>query len=474
MKVIAIASGFFLSALLTASIMNYKENVKSAEEQLTQTSLPLAVDSIYNEIEQNLVEPLLVSSLMAEDTVLRDWLLNGEKELSNMSKYLDEIQRKYALFTTSLVSDSTKNYYNALGIIDVMNQQNPMDSWFFNFKKDSKPHEIHLFYNALLGNSPILYINHKVMDYKNELIGIVSVGLKLFHIDALINSFKEKYKYEVYFLDTTGEITLFSKKLNKRGNISHIEGIKEFKDTIFSQKTTQIHYKNKDGNYHLMTKYIDNLKLHLVVEMDKKEYMDDLNKTLYTNIAISFLVTLLAIVISAFYIINSYQKRLLEMAKEDTLTGLANRRQFNEDFVKIVKRYQKNVKIITLIIIDIDDFKLVNDTFGHFMGDKVLKRVAQLIRAELRVSDMVARWGGEEFSILLTDVPKEESIKIAEKIRLAIKEDNELFLMLGKKLTISLGLGEMGYLNCQDTLVQKVDKALYIAKNEGKDKAVFV
>ena len=60
MKVIAIASGFFLSALLTASIMNYKENVKSAEEQLTQTSLPLAVDSIYNEIEQNLVEPLLV------------------------------------------------------------------------------------------------------------------------------------------------------------------------------------------------------------------------------------------------------------------------------------------------------------------------------------------------------------------------------------------------------------------------------
>lgn len=412
--------------------------------------------------------------MLSEDTVVRDWLLNGEKELSAMSKYLGEIQRHHALLTTFLVSDRTKNYYNAMGIVDVMNEQNPMDSWFFNFKKDSRLHEMHLFYNVLVDNSPILYINHKVMDDANELIGIGGVGLKLFHIDALISSFKEKHKYEVYFVDGSGEITLFSKKLNKRGNISHIEGIKEVKDTIFSQKTTQIHYKNKDGNYHLMTKYIDDLRLHLIVEMDEKEYMDGLNKALYTNIAISCLVTLLLVLISVFYTLNSYQKKLFEMAKEDTLTGLANRRQFNEHFEKIAKTYQKNVKVITLILIDIDDFKYVNDTFGHLMGDNVLKRVAKLIRSELRTSDMVARWGGEEFAILLTDVPKHESIKIAEKIRLSIKSDRELFEMIEKELTISLGLGEMGCLENQDALVQRVDNALYVAKNEGKDKFIFV
>ena len=93
-------------------------------------------------------------------------------------------------------------------------------------------------------------------------------------------------------------------------------------------------------------------------------------------------------------------------------------------------------------MIDIDDFKQVNDTLGHLMGDKALVRIAQILKSKLLTTDMVARWGGEEFAILLLDVPKTDAINIAYTIHASIKEDKELCEFLNNPITISLGLEE--------------------------------
>lgn len=472
-KIVAIISSLLLSVSIAGSLFNYFADLKAAQDQLKNTSLPLSVDNIYTEIQQRMIEPLLVSSLMAQDTFMRDWLLSGEKDLTPIVRYLDEIQKKYDVFTTFLVSDITKNYYHPKGLIDVVNENNGPDNWYFNFKKQSEPYEVNLDYNVHLGDSLVMFINYKVMDYNQKLIGATGVGVRLLNIEEMLNSFKEKYKYDVYFIDNKGEITLFSKKLNKRGNIAHIEGLKTLKDDIFAKKTSQYEYENKDGEYLLNTKYIDKLKLHLLVEINKKEYIDDLRKTFYINLIASLIITLLVTAI-IIYTINIYQKQLVQLASEDALTGLANRRKFNEYFERVYKLYHKSIKTITLILIDIDDFKNVNDTFGHLTGDQALTRVAQILKSHLRTTDMVARWGGEEFSILLLDVSKEDAIKIAHAINSAIKEDQELFELINKPLTISLGLGELTHAESQDGLVYKVDKALYKAKNEGKDQLVIV
>jgi diguanylate cyclase (GGDEF)-like protein len=127
-----------------------------------------------------------------------------------------------------------------------------------------------------------------------------------------------------------------------------------------------------------------------------------------------------------------------------------------------------------LILIDIDDFKDVNDSLGHLSGDKILIRVAQILKNQHRKSDIVARWGGEEFALLLVDTPKEDAVKIAENLRVSIREDGEIITTLDRPLTISLGLGELLNKESQDGLIQKVDKALYDAKGEGKDRLVIV
>lgn len=470
-KVVLIIASLLLGVSITGSIINYHKNVRDTQAQLQNTSLPLSVDNIYTEIQQRMIEPLLVSSLMSNDTFLRDWIMEGETDLNGIVRYLTEIQQKYDVFTTFLVSDVTKNYYHPRGLIDVINKENSADAWYFRFKEQSELYEINLDHNANLGDFLVMFINYKVMNYKKEMIGVTGVGVRLLNIEQMLNSFKTRYKYDVYFVDQKGELTLFSKALNKRGNIANIEGLRQIEESIFEGKQTQFEYKDKDGEYLLNTKYIEKLKLHLFVEINKKEYLDELKKTFYGNLLASILVTVLVTFI-ILYTINIYQKQLVQLASEDALTGLANRRKFNEHFEKLYKLYKKGINRLTLFLIDIDDFKEVNDTFGHLIGDEALIRVADILRVELRASDMIARWGGEEFALLLVDVSPEKAMEIAQKLCQAIKEDKVLTQLLQKPLTVSIGLGELSSLESQDGLVYKVDNALYEAKKAGKDQVV--
>jgi len=470
-KVVLIIAGLLLGVSITGSIINYMKNVHDTQEQLQNTSLPLSVDNIYTEIQQRMIEPLLVSSLMSNDTFLRDWIIDGEMDINGIMRYLTEIQQKYDIFTTFLVSDETKNYYHPRGLIDVINKDNSADAWYFRFKEQSEPYEINLDHNANLGDFLVMFINYKVMNYKKEMIGVTGVGVRLLNIETMLSSFKTKYQYDVYFVDQKGELTLYSKDLNKRGNIANIEGLNTIKEAIFRGEQTQFEYKDKDGEYLLNTKYIEKLKLHLFVEINKKVYLSELKKTFYANLLISLLVTLIVTLI-IIYTINIYQKQLVQLASEDSLTGLANRRKFNEYFEKVHKNYKKGVNNLTLLLIDIDDFKEVNDTFGHLIGDEALIRVAEILRAELRASDMIARWGGEEFALLLVDVTMQNATEIAQNICYAIKEDQVLNALLQRPLTVSIGLGELNSFESQDGLVHKVDNALYEAKKAGKDQVI--
>jgi diguanylate cyclase (GGDEF)-like protein len=306
------------------------------------------------------------------------------------------------------------------------------------------------------------------MDYKKEIIGVTGVGVKILNIEDMLGSFKKKYKYDVYFVAQNGEITIFSKGLNKRGNIDSVEGLRGIKGEIFGGKKTQFEYKDKDNEYLLNTKYIEKLKLYLFVEINKKEYMGELQKTFYINLAISLAVTLIVTLIIA-YTIGIYQKQLVDLAGEDSLTKLSNRRKFDEMFGEL---YKKGSAKLTLMLIDIDDFKKVNDDFGHLVGDQTLIRVADILRRKLGPEDVITRWGGEEFAVLIEGETLKSVAETAQKIREAVEEDMMLGEILGRPLTVSIGVGELTTLESQDGLIHKVDEALYKAKRTGKNQVI--
>jgi diguanylate cyclase (GGDEF)-like protein len=164
-------------------------------------------------------------------------------------------------------------------------------------------------------------------------------------------------------------------------------------------------------------------------------------------------------------------KKLDQMARTDFLTGLSNRRAMIRKIQEEKVRYKRAKKPFVLILIDIDDFKNVNDTYGHDVGDEVLKRFSFLFEASVREQDFVSRWGGEEFLILLPDTDIKGGEILSEKIR---KRIADIKIQIGDKtyysLTITLGISVCNNTNkTMEQLLKEVDLALYKGKKLGKN-----
>ena len=159
-------------------------------------------------------------------------------------------------------------------------------------------------------------------------------------------------------------------------------------------------------------------------------------------------------------------KKLEYISTHDTLTNIYNRGFFNrklESKIKSSKRYGTN---FSLILLDIDHFKKVNDTYGHNAGDTVLIKIAQTIKDNLRDDDLVARWGGEEFVILLPHTELNGALLLAEKLRIIIENSS---ILPQQKITSSFGVGIYTNKESQTSFFEKIDNALYLAKANGRN-----
>ncbi|WP_448212767.1 GGDEF domain-containing protein [Colwellia sp. MEBiC06753] len=170
------------------------------------------------------------------------------------------------------------------------------------------------------------------------------------------------------------------------------------------------------------------------------------------------------------YVENVEKKRMQYLSSHDELTGLYNRRGFNEQ-VKDLKFFSKRQgDQHAIIMLDIDDFKQVNDMYGHDFGDQVLTNIARLQLATVRNSDTVVRWGGEEFLILLTNIEAEQVGRIAENIRKNIEKTPVATQEVTINITVSLGVAFSQETNTIDSLIKLADKRLYDAKRGGKNR----
>jgi diguanylate cyclase (GGDEF)-like protein len=158
--------------------------------------------------------------------------------------------------------------------------------------------------------------------------------------------------------------------------------------------------------------------------------------------------------------------RLRKAANTDTLTGIANRRVAERALNLFATRQRR----YAVMMIDIDHFKLINDQHGHDTGDRILQRIAEILKARMRVQDTVARWGGEEFLVIVESVTRDESASIAGSLRQMIEAGTREIL----KTTISIGVAYSETGQSVDQILKRADEGLYAAKNSGRNKVVTV
>lgn len=171
--------------------------------------------------------------------------------------------------------------------------------------------------------------------------------------------------------------------------------------------------------------------------------------------------------------LNAHNQVLNQHANVDELTGLHNRRFILEDYYQKVSSARRYNQPLSILLIDIDYFKKVNDKFGHLVGDEVLIAVALDLESGLRESDLIGRYGGEEFLALLPMADLAEAHVIAERLRLQVANNQALQEKYGFAVTVSIGLAELSATETGLQLIARVDKALYVAKNNGRNRVEY-
>lgn len=453
---------------LTTNIVSFAVSRSVLKQTMLRNELPLTSSNIYSEIQGDLVRPIFVSSLMSHDTFVRDWILSGENNAPKITHYLDEIREKYGVFTSYLISERTHTYYHFSGPAREVSETDPADGWYRHAREMDKSYEINIDDNVEQRHAVTIFVNYKVFGYDGEFLGVTGVGLKLDNVARIVSNYGRNYGREVFFVDAGGEVTVRGDQSGgPRENIKTSPGISTIANELLSRDEGYFEYERDGRSMLLTTRLIPELGWRVVVELPESEVIKGLWTGFLTNIGIGALIILVTVG-AVSYIITVYQRRLEREASTDALTGVANRQSFDRLLELAMRRRDRSGEPVSLILIDVDRFKRINDELGHLAGDEAIRATAEVIRNRVRGSDFICRWGGDEIIVLMENASVSDAARVAEEIRLRATE----IVLPGAgpgRVTISAGVAEVRDGDDNDALLTRADLALYAAKDGGKN-----
>lgn len=464
-------------AVLATSYLVSKDALRRG---LSENMLPITGDNIYSEIQKDILRPVFVSSQMANDTFVRDWVIDGEQDSSQISKYLKEVKLKNNAISSFFVSDLTKNYYYPEGLLKSISETEVRDQWFFRVKNLKTAYETNVDIDMANQDSMTIFTNYRVLDYQGKFIGAVGIGLTLNTMKHLIDTYQSRFQRKIYFVDKKGNLVLSGNTFKqKKVNISNMAGLDQIaKQILANTKNESLHleYTLNDESIYLNSRFIPELGWHLLVEQNLESELKPLQKLLLVNAGIGFAITI-AVLLIVLFSVRRYQMRIEKSAATDPLTKLLNRQAFDFVFQQAILDSERSRQTLCVAIMDIDHFKKINDKHGHLVGDHVLKEIAAISRRSLRESDVICRWGGEEFLLLLKNCSLEKATAIAETLRSTIAANDfsrTTDLTKGRlSLTVSMGVAECKPQESEDSVFERADVALYQAKESGRNSVYF-
>ncbi|MBW4622936.1 MAG: diguanylate cyclase [Cyanosarcina radialis HA8281-LM2] len=443
-------------------------------KNIIEKELPLTGDSIYSEIQRDLIKPVFVSDQMAHNTFLLDWIAKGEQDPDAIVRYLSEIQQRYNALTSFYVSDRTRRYFTGKTITKTISETDEDDRWFFRVRAMKEPYEINVEADAQNNNRLTAFINFRVVDSAGRFLGATGVGLASDSIFKLVEEYKHKFNRDITFFDLAGNSTVYDPNSNSPTvRLSERPGIKVLTSEILNGSPIPVNLSYKsatdDSLVHVNSRFVPELKWYLVVSQDEKEAVSPLNHILLVNLGIGSLATLGALVL-AIWLVSRHQQRLVRVAVTDKLTGVANRSSADTKFSQVREEAKASGETFSVLVIDCDRFKQVNDEYGHLVGDLVIAEIARSIRQNIRSSDYLARWGGEEFLVLLPNANCAGAMRRAEALRVAV--ENHVFTAsdVSLKKTVSIGVAEWDRTESNEALFDRADRALLESKQSGRNR----
>ncbi len=456
-------------SFLVVSMVSYYTSKKAIHISLVEKELPLTSNAIYAELQKDLIRPFSISSMMGTNTFLYDWAASGEKDPEVIARYLQETKDKYKVFTSFFVSEKTRHYYYPKGILKTVSAADSADKWYFRVRNLTEPYEVNIDYDKANNNSLAIFINFRVFNQQNQYLGATGVGLSMDRLYRLLCQYEQQYQKNIYLVDATGKIRLTGNNhLHTPRSIYDMEGLKDIAQRTLSRQDTNFQYKTSNDRYLLHVQYMPEVRLFLFVESPEGQATAEVRHALYFNALIWLLIVIATIVLTNMTV-TFYQRKLEVMATTDNLTSLMNRQAFEMLSQTILANSRRQQSPLAVMMIDIDHFKLINDSYGHGAGDKALQEVARLLKETVREADIVCRWGGEEFAIFLNKCELADAERLAEQMRIKIASFDCIYELYALRMTISLGLTMYQHGETLKDVMARADSALYKAKHAGRN-----
>ncbi len=471
-KLISVVSIVLLLAFTGIVLSNYIVARGNMRTGTLDEILPLIGNNISSDLQSCLMQPIGVSSMMAHDAFLKDWAMNGERDLAKIMKYLREIKHNYGYFTAFFVSDKTRKHYHYQGIQKTISPSDSHDAWYYSFKKQGEPLALDVDADETDNYTLTVFVNHRLNDSKGGFLGVVGVGLRMDRVSKTLLEYQRQYKRSVYLVDKKGLIRMHAdSSLVEKQSISDPGWFGAKAGAVLNSKEANASFEiERQGEPVLLSvRYIKELNWFLIVEQQENQVLGGIRTAVYRNLAIGFLVTAF-VILAVIGAINHYQGRLKVLATMDELTGVPNRRHFLELLDRELARCARFGQPVSLLVIDVDNFKAINDNHGHDAGDLALKLLSRALSECLRKMDFLGRIGGGEFGVFLPQTKLADAADVAERIRLAVLERHVSTSKgpLGLSVTIGVATARPGKVERED-LVRAADLALLEAKEAGRN-----
>lgn len=463
-------AGLLLAGFVASSVISYLVTADELSEHIAREALPLTSDNIYSEIQRDLLRSTLISSLMAHDTFLHDWTLSGEQNPARMNRYLREIRRKYDTTTAFFVSEDTRRYYHPGGVLKTVDPADPADRWYFRVRDMNEPYEINIDEDTADPSRLTIFVNYRVTSYAGDFLGAIGIGLGIERVAELIDTYQARYGRRIYFVDRTGRVTLRGDAFEGPTQIQQRSGLAGYATRILANPSAAFRYERADGaTVYINSRRVPDFDWHLVVE--QRQYAGDsrILSVMVVNVLVALALAATVLLLGGFTI-RGYQRRLETMATTDSLTGAANRELFGMMYEQERKSATRRHEPLAVLAIDIDNFKSLNDSFGHQGGDRVMQELVARVRARVREADTICRWGGDEFVVLLSGCTGDDAVTTAESIREAVNAQPVRYGREPIHFSISVGVVEQSPGEELDSLMARADAALYRSKQDGRDR----
>lgn len=427
-----------VAGFLTISIAGYVVSRDTIRRGIAEQALPLTGDNIYSEIQKDILRPVFISSLMANDTFLRDWILNGERDPAQISHYLKEVQEKYGAITSFLVSERTRKHYTSYGMLPPVREGEFRDKWYFRVRQMKEPYETNVDPDLATRDTMTIFINYRIMDYRGNFIGTTGVGLALDTVKSILDNYQERFRRKVYFVDSQGMVVLAGKSMSQvQGSIRAQSGMRDIADALLNRSATPTKLEYRVGGMVGMvnSRFIPELGWYLVVEEKGNESIAAITRMLQVNLAISAGVTLLVLV-TALFALNRYQKRLEQMTQAAVSSTAAE--------MELAREQQRLIAMVShefrtpLAIIDTSLHSLRR--LEKNMPEEALSRCQKIRRASQRMQMLIGNFLTEDRlkqSNVITKVEKVDIYGLIARIAWRVEWPDMVINADGLPATIS-------------------------------------